>query len=271
MKKLILALGLLSLLSCSEKLVVVTTPVNMRLTVDEVKGTKVIFTISSDNPEAYYSYTLWNDTGGSLDGLIEHLTSMAEEDYQQRMKNEAIKIASFADLNCFRGTRTIRATRLTPDSDFLLLAFQLNPETHEVIGPILSEKIHTPPVEEKPLEFQFLFEGKTITIIPSDPNRSYYWAFDSQQVMYDNYLWPFGWFYSLVDMYEQYDFMDNLTTRGKVVYNAGRDSFKEGEMYSVLAVAYEDGEMTSGYVEASFKYLNGVLTAEEEEVVYPAD
>lgn len=257
MRKLILALGLLSLVACTEKAIVVTTPMNMSLTVNEVKSTKVIFTITADNPDAYYTYCLWNEMSGSLEGLIDYLTTMAEEDYRQKTENEAIKIASFADLNCYRGTRTIRATRLTPDCDFTLLAFQLNPVTHEVIGPIRSESIHTKPAENRPLDFQFRFEGKRITVVPSDSNRPYYWAFDTQQAMYDNYLWPYGWLYSLIDMYEQYDFMDLLTSRGSVVYDAGRDSLKEGELYSVLAVAYENGEMTSDYVEKSFRYENG--------------
>ena len=264
----ILALGLLSLAACSEKLTVVTTPVGMSLSVDEVKSSKVIFTITTDNPDAYYSYCLWNTVNGQTEALIDYLTSLAEDDYQRKQENGVLQIASFADLNCFRGTRTIRAINLQPDADFVLLVFQLNPQTHEVIGKVLSEPIHTKAVTITPLDFEFVYEGKTITVIPSDPDRTYFWQYDSQRAMYDNYIWPFGWFSSLVDMYEQYAFMDHLTSKGTVVYDAGRDNIKEGEILSVLAVAYEDGEMTSEYVEDSFQYRDGrfVHLSEEPEI-----
>ena len=109
------------------------------------------------------------------------------------------------------------------------------------------------------MDFQILIKGKTITIIPSDQNRSYYWNFNNQMLMYDNFNWAFGWYLSLVDMYEHYGFMENLLSKGTVVYDAERDSFNEGEICTVVAAAYEGGEITSPYTEFDFMYQRGEL------------
>lgn len=251
--------GALLLASCSEKTVTVTKPVGLSLHIDEVKGTKIILTITSDNPDAYYSYCLWNELTGSPEALLAYLTETAESDYEVRKSNDALKIASFADLNCYRGTRTLRATSLNPDSDYTVLVFQLNPTTHERIGEILVETVHTKPVDRRPLEFEFRLQGETITIIPSDRDRTYFWDYDTQKQMYDNYFWPFGWYYTLIDMYEQYGFMENLLSKGTEVYDASGDHFEENEICSLIACAYEEGELTSDYVEVVFIYRNGSL------------
>jgi hypothetical protein len=259
MRKVLIVLCVLLLAGCTAKEVIVTKAVNLSLKIEEVKGTKVIFTITSDNPDAYYSYTLWHDPNTSDALLLEYLTDVAEQDYTIKTENGAVQVASFADLNAFRGSRTLRATRLTPDTDYKVLVFQINPTTHEPIGKILSEVIHTKAVKNTPMKFDFFFEGKTVTVVPSDPARTYYWEYNNLRLMYDNFNWSYGWYYSLVDMYEQYGFMGNLLSKGKVVYDASRDHFEEGEVYSAIAAAYEGGEQTSDYVECLFKYENGKL------------
>lgn len=267
MRKLLFIMGVLLLAGCTGKEVLVTKEVNLSLKIDEVKGTKVIISITSDNPDAYYSYCLWHDMNVSESVLLEYLTTVAEEDYNIKKENGALKLASFVDLNCYRGSRTLRATGLTPDTDYKVVVFQLNPTTHEPIGKILSEIIHTKPVNRVPLDIAFSFEGKTITVVPSDQNRTYYWEYDNEQVIYDNFNWPFGWYYSIMDMYEQYGFMNNLLSKGTEVYDAGRDHFEEGEVCVIVAAAYEDGEITSDYVEVSFIYQNGSLAPYGQEAL----
>lgn len=260
MRRIILTLcSVLLLAACSEKVVIVDKPVGLSLHIDEVKGTKIILTITSDDPDAYYSYCLWNELAGAPEFLLEYLTEVAETDYEVRKSNGALKIASFADLNCYRGTRTLRATGLTPDWDYTVLVFQLNPTTHEVIGDVLVEKVHTKPVEGAPLDFRFQFQGRTITVVPSDPQRPYFWDFDNQLQMYNNYMWPYGWYYALIDMYEQYGFMEHLLSVGTDVYDASGDHFEEGEICTLIACAYEDGELTSEYTEVDFIFRDEQL------------
>ena len=260
MKKIItIALCALALSACTEKVVLVTSPINLSLRIDEIKGTKAIFTITVDNPDAYYSYCLWNDPNISDEALLDYILSAAEEDYKIKTENGALKIASYVDYNCYRGTRTLRATRLYPDTQYKLMVFQMNPKTMKPIGKAISQTIKTKPVTETPMDFQIVIRGTAITVIPSDQNRTYYWEYDNQDLMYDNFNWPFGWYLSIVDMYEHYGFMDNLLSKGTVVYDADRDSFDEGEICTIVAAAYEDGEITSPYTEFDFIYQRGEL------------
>ena len=255
-KSIIIAIAALVFSACTEKIVLVTTPVNISLTVDEVRGTKAIFTITVDNQDAYYSYCLWNDPKISDEALLDYILNVAEEDYRIKTENGVLQIASYVDYNGYRGTRTLRATRLHPDTEYKLMVFQINPKTREPIGKAISQTIKTKPVEQTPLDFEFIFRGMTITVIPSDQSRSYYWEYNNQKLMIDNFNWPFGWYLSLVDMYEHYGFMENLLSKGTDVYDAERDSFDEGEICTVIAAAYEGGEITSDYKEFDFIYQN---------------
>ena len=249
----------LTLSACTEKVVLVTTPVNLSVRIDEIKGTKAIFTITVDNPDAYYSYCLWNDPNVSNEGLMDYILTASREDYKIKTENEALKIATYVDYNCYRGTRTLRATRLNPDTEYKFIVFQINPKTGEPIGDIISQTIKTKPVKMEPLDFRFDIRGKTITVIPSDQNRSYYWEYDNLTLMYDNFNWAFGWYLNVVDMYEHYGFMENLLSKGTEVYDASRDSFDEGEICTIVAAAYEDGEITSEYKEFDFICEKGQL------------
>lgn len=260
MKKIItIALCALALSACTEKVVLVTSPINLSVRIDEIKGTKAIFTITVDNPDAYYSYCLWNDPNISDEALLDYILSAAEEDYKIKTENEALKIASYVDYNCYRGTRTLRATGLNPDTEYKFIVFQMNPKTMKPIGKAISQTIKTKPVKMKPLDFQFEIRGRNITVIPSDQDRSYYWEYDNLTLMYDNFNWAFGWYLNVVDMYEHYGFMENLLSKGTEVYDASRDSFDEGEICTIVAAAYEDGEITSPYTEFDFIYQRGEL------------
>ena len=263
MRKLTLALCALLLAGCTAKEVLVTEPVNIEVKIDEVKGTKVVLTITSDNLDAWYVYAFihpsWDDYNLSDEATARSILAVSEQSYNVKKENANLLISSFAEMNCLRGTRTIRATSLNPDTEYKLVVFQVHPTTHELIGKVFVEFVHTKLVNKTPMDFQFLFDGKTITVIPSDPDRTYYWEYDNQEFIYDNFNWPYGWYYGLIDMYEQYGFMDHLTSRGTDVYDAGRDSFLEGEVCTLVAAAYEDGEITSETVGQTFVCRNGRL------------
>ena len=263
MRKLTIALCMLLLAGCTAKEVLVTKPVNIEVKIDEVKGTKVILTITSDNRDAWYTYAFVNSywEGYSLpnEEAARSILSLADESYNIKRGNSNLFISSFAEMTCLRGTRTIRVTGLSPDIDYKLLVFQVHPTTHELIGKVFVDYVHTKPVNITPMDFQFVYDGKVITVIPSDQDRTYYWEYDNQAFIYDNFNWAYGWYYGLIDMYEQYGFMDHLTSRGTDVYDAGRDSFLEGEICTVVAAAYEDGETTSEAVEQTFICRNGRL------------
>lgn len=74
----------------------------------------------------------------------------------------------------------------------------------------------------------------------------YYWDYDRESRVYDNYNWPYGYFYSLVDMYDQYGFVDKVYSQGPEDYDFSGDWLKDGEItsrVSALTLLYKDGKM----------------------------
>ena len=70
---------------------------------------------------------------------------------------------------------------------------------------------------------------------------------------------PYGYFYSLVDMYDQYGFVDKVYSQGPEDYDFSGDWLKDGENYLLTAGACEDGEITSRVSALTLLYKDGKL------------
>lgn len=252
----------LLLAGCTAKEILITEPVNLNFKLDEVKGSKVIFSMEPASQDACYTYALCHSSIPEYNlpdrQLAQYFLDVKIESYETISKNKGTK-ASFVDMSCYRGTRTLRITGVTPDQDYKLLVFQVNPKTLEILGDILCTPIHTLPVEMTNLSFTFQTEGEVMTITPSDPDCLYYWDYDPAERIYDDYNGPEGFFYHLIDMFDEYGFMDEVYSRGAEKYDFSEDKLRVGKEYIIVAGACKDGEMTSKVQIMSFVYVKGKI------------
>lgn len=257
-----LTAALLLLGGCTAKEVLITEPVSLDLKIEQVKGSKIVFTVTPGNPDACYAVSVLPANMAEYDmpdrEMALYLLSIGADTFRNRKQGGAYE-GSFADMWCFRGTRTHRATHLDSDTDHRLLVFQVNPSTQTLIGDVIGLTVRTKPVQMRELSFSYKLNGHVLTITPSDPELPYYWDYDRESRVYDNYNWPYGYFYSLVDMYDQYGFVDKVYSQGPEDYDFSGDWLKDGENYLLTAGACEDGEITSRVSALTLLYKDGKL------------
>lgn len=268
-----LTAALLLLGGCTAKEVLITEPVSLDLKIEQVKGSKIVFTVTPGNPDACYAVSVLPANLAEYDmpdrEMALYLLSIGADTFRNRKKGGAYE-GSFADMWCFRGTRTHRATRLDSDTDHRLLVFQVNPSTQTLIGDVIGLTVRTKPVQMRELSFSYKLNGHVLTITPSDPELPYYWDYDRESRVYDNYNWPYGYFYSLVDMYDQYGFVDKVYSQGPEDYDFSGDWLKDGETYLLTAGACEDGEITSRVSALTLLYKDGKMEIVGESL-YPRE
>lgn len=242
------------LAGCTGKDIRITEPVNLNLKIDRVKANKVAFTVTCNDPNAQYTYAIQclddNPAVAAMSKreLAEYILSLEKQDYEVRDGYIGFQ-ANLVDVTCFRGSRSLKYNHLAPDTNFRLIVFQVNPDDFTPLGDILTEDFRTRSIEKADLSFTFSLEGTVLTITPSDNGLSYYWDYESEDRIYDDYMGPENYFFSIVDMYEDYGFMKNVVLRGPVSYDLSKDKLKEGVRYIVVAAGYdtEQEEINTDY------------------------
>ena len=265
--RLILSALVLLLAGCTGKVIMVTSPANLSFKIDQVKAQKVRFTVSIDNADAYYGYFIAN-----LEMEEENFSQMSDKqladlwleieklNYESRTSFEPYN-STLVDVSCYRGSRTLKDTYLSRDNSYRLIVFQVNPKDFTIIGDIKGETFHTPAVEMKDVDFTFQVDGSELIIIPSDSECTYYWDFESEDRIFDDYLSPYSYLFYVVDMYEDYGFMGNVLSKGPVRHDMAREHLNDDTYYNVVAAAYdaEQGEICSEYRIFEFVYKDGTL------------
>lgn len=267
MRKIAIVTGVLSLLlgACTGREILVTEPTALNVKMVEVKGSKIIFSVNPDNQDATYAYSICSEGGdlypASFREQARTMVKLWEESEYNKELNRSSD-ASFSDIYFYRGSRTIRITALQDDYNYKLAVFQIDPVTHEILGTVFGEQIHTPAVKKEDLHFTFQADGEVLTIIPSDQERIYYWDFDPVSRVYDNFFWPKSFIYNLLEMYDQYGFSDEVYSMGTEEYDFSTHHLMGGEEHIVVASACDDGEITSKVTSMFFKSVAGAIEIE---------
>ena len=257
----------LTLAGCTAREILVTKPVTMGLKIESVSGTKVTFSVSAGDENATYIFFTTSEEEPLFnkpenEAAKEHIAYL-EMLYNSRDEATAVapngyKVSDFADFACFRGSRTLELLYLSNDTEYKLLLFQINPMTHEILGRVHSERFHTKAVVKKPFECEFSFNGDILIVAPSDQSMSYVWCFERMSRIDDDYAHDaFSYIYSLIDMYEDYGFIDHRLCRGTVEHDMSTERIREDDIYVVVAIGYEDGEINSDSAEEFFCLRNG--------------
>lgn len=250
-----ICLALVLLAGCSkEKIVTTSCPFDIKI--DWVKGSKVQFTVTPGNPDACYCYGILSEdqpqSGWSDNDLVAWQLEWITEIYNSL--EAAGEAGSFADMFCYKGPRTIKQTKLSYGTDFVLMLFQINPQTKEAIGPLYRLPFSTLPVTKEDLFFTIHPEENGFTIIPSDPERTWFWDFETEEKINDVYSGAYFFYYSVLDMYEEYDFLDNLLYKGAsgLTLPVLESSLLEGKQYVMAMSGCSGGEIDSDVYYAYF-------------------
>lgn len=269
MRRLILLLScIVPLLAACTKEQISSRPCTFAVELTELKGTKVRFTITPSNPDAYYSYGLVEkgDDAYDLSGdaLIEEQMAWLKEIHAE-MKQYGRENPDFASSFCFQGRTEQVEMYLTRETAYKLIIFQVNPWKIEGLGAPKEVYFQTPNPKVIDLDFDLQFSGDTLRIHPSLPDQTYIWDYEEREIIEEEYGSPIAYFYSLLDMYEQYGFMDSAVVRGDDEWVFPRDDklMPAGREWYLLMAGYQDGNINSPENLVLFTWKPGEARIEE--------
>ena len=265
LRHIILGLLTIAVLGC-EKEKIVTAPCGFDVSVDSVKGSKVTFTITPGNRNACYVFDVVTKGFASTymvtdEEWVEDMIDWMESIYSEYTDDGNVAIGSFADMFCYRGARTLTRTNLQSNLDYQVVVLQINPATHEPIGPLYKTDFHTKSVETNYMTFHIEYLKDLIHIFPSDEKKTWFWEYELKQKIKDNYGDRYNFFYSIIDMYSKYGFLENLLNSGYAEWSFTNDdpSLRDGEIYTLAIAGCEDGELTSDVYYIDFYRSRGEL------------
>ena len=241
--------------SCSAKQVKVTS---FDVNVSKVLSTKATVVIEPSNPDAYYCYGIINRDMDLYFNMTDLQNAQFQLNFSIEMWERSGKESSFASRYCYKGKQTVDYTYLTPDMDYRVIIYQVNPETRELAGTPTSISFHTNPLAKSNISFNIEFDADKVTITPSN-NDDYCWDYIESDELEAEYADATQYFTDLILMYEEYGFMDlpGAIDRGKVDWVFSVDDFEpvnEGEEYTLVAAGYSNGEINSDLTVIKFIY-----------------
>ena len=263
----------LILSSCPAKY---TQPVSFEVNIQDLRSSKALISVKPSTYDAYYMCGIVNEDMEYYFNMTPEELARFQLDFSFEMWDNGEEIPSnisFTDVYCYRGNFESKYTYLYPDMDYKFIAFQVNPDTREVIGTPASKVFHTKPLERSDITFTFSFDTDKLTVTPSN-NDPYYWDYVLTDLLDDEYADAHLFFYYLVDLYEDYGFMDMPENIAKGVneWVFSRDDSEElleGQRYTIVASGYNYGEINSDLTVAEFIYHSDkpceLVIPEEEE------
>lgn len=269
MRKILLLLSfIVPLLAACSKEQISSRPCDFVVNITELKGSKVRFTITPSNPEAYYTFSLISeDTGGyelSGDALVAHEMQILKEKYDL-LGRFGRQNVSFADSFCYKGRTEQAELFLARNLNYKLVVFQVNPWKLEALGSSEEVLFHTLDTQLIDLDFDLQFSGDTLRIHPSNPEQTYVWDYESRDIIDEEYGSPLIYYYSLMDMYEQYGFMESVLNKGdrEWVFPQDDEGITAGKEWYLILSGYQDGDVNSEETVVVFTWEPGLSAVTE--------
>lgn len=127
---------------------------------------------------------------------------------------------------------------IDPETDYYLYAYAFD-RNNRPIGKIHKIQFRTPALTHSDISFSVDFFGSTITVTPSN-NDQYLFDYADAKELHETYFdTPTLYYYQIISIYEQYDFIDDMVSRGV-------DSDDVSEYYELFP-GYEIYLVVSGY------------------------
>lgn len=241
-------LAVVCLAGCKDRIDIAAAVMgNIDIRLDTVRATCVKATITPENNSGCYVWDLLLPEDLAQyptdDEVVASRFETMLRQYEQ-LCIEAGETLDFSDIFLYHGPLLARAD-VKPGTDNQLIAFQVNPASLKPVGKLYRMPFHSPVIDSSDVVFSIFFEGAELHIEPSNDD-TYLWDYDLVKDVYDDYGTPEAYMRELVEMYENYGFIDMEKTVGSVVYDMpGSDpSLVEGREYYLFAVGY-NGELNS--------------------------
>lgn len=248
MRKFLYAVAVLLLVcGCTRKEVIVSTPCGFDIRLEKVHGTKVWVKIIPQNPDAAYAMNVISSYDPSYNHSPEDLAAEMVSIMRTVFSKER-EAGNFSDQFCFRGERSLKYHHLVSDTDHKLILMQMNPKEQSLVGKPVVVTFHTRPVAmDTDLRFTVAFDAGKLTITPSDPEKTYYWEFENSNLIEKEYITTNEFFYKVIDLYEDYDFMPHMLDKGPAEWDfyARDQEVEDGEDLTLMIAGYADGEINT--------------------------
>ena len=250
----------------------------------------------STNKEAYYlvackpAQTDYDPTDPKLQKqfMTLELDSAYTEYIQWRswlLQGGEFTVAPFASHALQYGNIDHFFTNLTPNSDYWVYAFVVNPETLKPAGKLYLKKIRTTATSTVDVKFEYRVRGYWDYIYPINVkdgkiNNHYPYlasTVDSLYLAEEAHMTPEEYFSNLFLAYSKYNFTEVVRFGVQVVYNDGLSSaelFQEGHTYYTAIVSF-DGFMGRNVIyrftwlgeefEAYFRDEDSIVSSGEDE------
>lgn len=246
-------LSLVLLAACNKEEI---RPTTIKVQIESVSGSRARFTVVTESSRAYYSYIIVREDEPNFNAPA---TAICDEEIENMVKAlPFFENGSFTDIFCFRGSRQLTMRLLEDDKDYKFIVFQINPKTYKLIGDPVVCNFHTKPVPDRDLHFEIEHEGDILTITPSDDNLTYIWGCEESEMISDIYGFVPYYLYRIVEMYQEYGFLDILYDQGPIILDLSMESnLHSGTEYTLAISGCEESELTTPVKVVKFRYQSG--------------
>lgn len=257
--------ALLSLMTGCAKEQYLQQECGLDVKINHVRSGQMSFTVTPDNEKACYCFTVLNakDNGFEIsdeDFVASRLGEMIRQ-YEEYQSSDS-SVGSFADIFCFRGTRTLTVSDLVNGIQYRLFVFQVDPRNRTALGPLYKFDFSSAPPAANGLTFRIVCWGTGIYIVPSDEKSPWFWEYEMSRRIEELYGTPYKFYHDMIDMFEQFGFMENVVRTGTLFWDFSTDGpvMNESEEYTLVLSGYNNGEITTGILTSRFHYYgeNGV-------------
>lgn len=252
MKKILLILSvILSLAVSCRKVDFVIGDNPFTIEVKNIYARAVWVDILPENNDFYYFYDIISlDDFSKYDSDIEFVRSVDSEkrelyellvEYGYTDPFEEIMLYRSALLEPYYGNDVL----LEPETEYYLYAFAYD-KNMNVIETLHKVKFKTPKEVHSDNTFTVALNGDYVTVTPSN-NDQYLFDFATQSELHASYYdMPEYYFNQMIEVYEQYGFMDKMVSTGEdtdYLFDY-YTSIADGEKIYVMVAGYENGLTT---------------------------
>ncbi|GEM_PF-2585059 len=273
----ILCLAVISTIitGCNTKNPPATESTKLSFSIETIRQNKIRGKINTENPDAYFVSGIMD-----ADELKRYPQDNQIIKYQLEYIDEMYNIFySIYEATCeendkpdynsmflYKGEEKVDFSYINPNTYYELLAFQVNPITHEAIGELYRYTFTTPAIDSAKVSFTVAAIKDTLRIIPSN-DSPYIYTFEEQETIIDEHLYKEMYFYDMVTFYEDYGFAQTMTNRG--VYNFtfayNKRDIKPDTEY-LLTIAGYNGEINTDYTFVTFYIKDNEFVISGQEV-----
>lgn len=249
-----LAVAVLAAFSCSDQAEFIkgSTPIRISVGSKEVRATSIKASIIPENDKVYYSCGIVEKSKhspgqGDLRFMQLSLDSLYRDYIDWRyllLRENANYVAPFSSHCLHYGNDSHFFLELKQDTDYIIYAFCVNPETNQPVGDLYSLPVRTAKFQPSSMTFKWERRGTQILVTPSNDDEYYIWDVIDKETLD-------GWYGSsaeaylkdYVQVYAEYGLLRDDLCQSISSYNFDY-LFSEAGSYYFIVAGY-DGEFTT--------------------------